>query len=107
MHALEPGEQARPGEAPLLDDPDQSAASAAAAGGFGDFEPALTQGGCDLQAYGIERTLSGLGVGWMKEEFEAIGTEKFEERGAVTDETIAVCRELQNSQNTSPEKRQA
>ena len=31
----------------------------------------------------------GIGVGWCKEEFDAIGTEPFEERGAVTDETIA------------------
>ncbi|MBV9016702.1 MAG: LLM class flavin-dependent oxidoreductase, partial [Alphaproteobacteria bacterium] len=31
----------------------------------------------------------GIGVGWCQEEFEAIGTEPFEERGAVTDETIA------------------
>jgi alkanesulfonate monooxygenase SsuD/methylene tetrahydromethanopterin reductase-like flavin-dependent oxidoreductase (luciferase family) len=31
----------------------------------------------------------GIGVGWCKEEFEAVGTEPFEERGAVTDETIA------------------
>src|SRR5881398_3491293 len=36
----------------------------------------------------------GIGVGWCKEEFEAIGAEPFDERGAVTDETIAVCREL-------------
>ena len=36
----------------------------------------------------------GIGVGWCREEFEAIGTEPFDERGAVTDETIAVCREL-------------
>ena len=39
----------------------------------------------------------GIGVGWCKEEFEAIGTEPFEERGAVTDETIAACRELWTS----------
>jgi len=36
----------------------------------------------------------GIGVGWCREEFEAIGAEPFPERGAVTDETIAVCREL-------------
>src|ERR1700694_1614741 len=36
----------------------------------------------------------GIGVGWCQEEFEAIGTEPFEERGAVTDETIAACRVL-------------
>jgi probable F420-dependent oxidoreductase len=43
----------------------------------------------------------GIGVGWCKEEFEAIGTEPFEERGAVTDETIAVCRELWTHENPS------
>src|ERR1700730_6464291 len=36
----------------------------------------------------------GIGVGWCKEEFEAIGTEPFEERGAVTDATITACRVL-------------
>jgi probable F420-dependent oxidoreductase len=43
----------------------------------------------------------GIGVGWCKEEFEAVGTEPFEERGAVTDETIAVCRELWTHENPS------
>src|ERR1700676_3063376 len=43
----------------------------------------------------------GIGVGWCKEEFEAVGTEPFEERGAVTDETIAVCRELWTNENPS------
>src|SRR5438128_9121665 len=43
----------------------------------------------------------GIGVGWCKEEFEAVGTEPFEERGAVTDETIAVCRELWSNDNPS------
>jgi probable F420-dependent oxidoreductase len=43
----------------------------------------------------------GIGVGWCKEEFEAIGAEPFEERGAVTDETIAVCRELWSNENPS------
>jgi probable F420-dependent oxidoreductase len=41
----------------------------------------------------------GIGVGWCREEFEAVGTEPFAERGAVTDETIAVCRELWTSDN--------
>ena len=41
----------------------------------------------------------GIGVGWCQEEFEAIGTEPFAERGAVTDETIAVCRELWSNEN--------
>jgi len=43
----------------------------------------------------------GIGVGWCKEEFEAIGTEPFNERGAVTDQTIAVCRELWSNENPS------
>jgi probable F420-dependent oxidoreductase len=43
----------------------------------------------------------GIGVGWCQEEFEAIGTEAFAERGAVTDETIAVCRELWSNENPS------
>ncbi|HEV2334692.1 MAG TPA: TIGR03619 family F420-dependent LLM class oxidoreductase [Stellaceae bacterium] len=43
----------------------------------------------------------GIGVGWCQEEFEAVGTEPFAERGAVTDETIAVCRELWTNENPS------
>ena len=39
------------------------------------------------------RTLLGIGVGWMKEEFDAIGV-PFEDRGRRTDEYIAVMREL-------------
>src|SRR5260370_42202408 len=41
----------------------------------------------------------GIGVGWCKEEFEAIGAQPFEERGAVTDETIAACRVLWTEQH--------
>jgi probable F420-dependent oxidoreductase len=36
----------------------------------------------------------GIGAGWMKEEFEAIGAPPFEDRGTVTDEYIGACREL-------------
>jgi probable F420-dependent oxidoreductase len=43
----------------------------------------------------------GIGVGWCREEFEAIGTEPFDERGAVTDETIAACRELWSNDDPS------
>ena len=39
------------------------------------------------------RVLLGVGVGWLKEEFDAVGS-PFEERGARTDEYIAVMREL-------------
>jgi len=45
------------------------------------------------------RLIVGAGVGWMKEEFETIRTEPFEERGKVTDEYIAAFRELWTSDN--------
>ena len=40
------------------------------------------------------RVTLGCGAGWMREEFDAIGTEPFDERGKVTDEYIEVFREL-------------
>jgi probable F420-dependent oxidoreductase len=40
------------------------------------------------------RVTLGIGAGWMKEEFEALGTPPFEQRGKVTDEYIAAFREL-------------
>ncbi|HJU20386.1 MAG TPA: TIGR03619 family F420-dependent LLM class oxidoreductase [Stellaceae bacterium] len=40
------------------------------------------------------RLVFGIGAGWMKEEFEALGLPPFAERGAVTDEYLAACREL-------------
>ncbi|MCH8998384.1 MAG: TIGR03619 family F420-dependent LLM class oxidoreductase [Proteobacteria bacterium] len=40
------------------------------------------------------RVIVGCGVGWMREEFEAIGAPPFDERGAVTDEYIRAFREL-------------
>lgn len=42
------------------------------------------------------RVLLGIGVGWLKEEFDAMGA-AFEQRGARTDEYIAVLRELWGS----------
>ena len=47
------------------------------------------------------RLTLGIGAGWCKEEFEALGTEPFPERGAVTDEYILACRELWTSDNPS------
>jgi probable F420-dependent oxidoreductase len=47
------------------------------------------------------RVIVGAGVGWMKEEFETIRTEPFEERGKVTDEYITAFRELWSSDNPS------
>ena len=40
------------------------------------------------------RLIVGVGVGWMREEFEALGLPAFEKRGAVTDEYLRVFREL-------------
>jgi len=40
------------------------------------------------------RLVVGIGAGWCGEEFEALGTDPFAERGAVTDEYINVFREL-------------
>ena len=45
------------------------------------------------------RLTVGIGAGWLKEEFEAIGAPPFAERGAVTDEYIAVFRELWTSES--------
>ena len=36
----------------------------------------------------------GIGVGWLKEEFEALDSPDFDKRGAVTDEWIAIFRQL-------------
>jgi probable F420-dependent oxidoreductase len=40
------------------------------------------------------RLTFGIGAGWMKEEFQALGLPPFPERGAVTDEYLLACREL-------------
>ncbi|MGC2524520.1 MAG: LLM class F420-dependent oxidoreductase [Stellaceae bacterium] len=40
------------------------------------------------------RLTFGIGAGWMREEFEALGTPPFAARGAVTDEYVMACREL-------------
>jgi probable F420-dependent oxidoreductase len=45
------------------------------------------------------RVIVGLGVGWMKEEFDNLGTPAFAERGRVTDEYIHAFRELWTSDN--------
>lgn len=40
------------------------------------------------------RVIVGAGVGWMKEEFEAVGAPAFAERGRVSDEYLAAMKEL-------------
>ena len=45
------------------------------------------------------RLIVGCGVGWMREEFEAIGAPPYEERGAVSDEYILAFKELWTSDN--------
>ena len=45
------------------------------------------------------RVILGLGVGWMKEEFENLRAPAYEERGRVTDEYIRAFRELWTSDN--------
>jgi probable F420-dependent oxidoreductase len=40
------------------------------------------------------RVIAGVGAGWMREEFEALGAPPFEHRGSVTDEYLAAFRTL-------------
>ena len=40
------------------------------------------------------RVTLGVGAGWLQEEFEALDSPAFEARGAVTDEWIAIFRQL-------------
>lgn len=47
------------------------------------------------------RVVVGIGVGWMREEFEALGLPPFSERGVVTDEYLQIFKELWTSQNPS------
>jgi probable F420-dependent oxidoreductase len=47
------------------------------------------------------RLVVGVGVGWMREEFEALGLPPFDERGEVTDEYIRAFKELWTSDNPS------
>ena len=47
------------------------------------------------------RLILGVGVGWMREEFEALGIPPFEERGVVTDEYIQAFKELWTSDKPS------
>jgi probable F420-dependent oxidoreductase len=50
-----------------------------------------------IDALSNGRLTVGIGAGWLKEEFEAIGAPPFAERGAVTDEYVEAFRELWTS----------
>jgi probable F420-dependent oxidoreductase len=47
-----------------------------------------------IDALSKGRLTLGIGAGWMREEFEAVGAPRFEERGAVTDEYMMACKAL-------------
>lgn len=51
------------------------------------------------------RLILGCGVGWMREEFEVLGTESFDERGAVGDDYLRVFKELWPSDDPSFESK--
>ena len=47
------------------------------------------------------RVILGAGVGWMEEEFQAMGLDTYKERGAVTDEYLQLYKELWTKENPS------
>lgn len=47
------------------------------------------------------RLIFGVGAGWMREEFDALGAPSFDERGAVTDEYLRAFKELWNAEDPS------
>jgi|TARA_B100000470_G_scaffold157315_1_gene122887 probable F420-dependent oxidoreductase len=47
------------------------------------------------------RLILGAGVGWMEEEFKAMGLDTYKERGAVTDEYLQVYKELWTKEDAS------
>src|SRR5258705_10105181 len=51
------------------------------------------------------RIILGAGVGWMKEEFEALQAPSFTDRGKVTDEYLRLMRDLWTKEPRSEERR--
>jgi probable F420-dependent oxidoreductase len=54
-----------------------------------------------LDALSNGRLIFGVGAGWMREEFEALGAPPFDERGKVTDEYLRAFKELWTSDQPS------
>ncbi len=54
----------------------------------------MSSGLASIDVLSKGRVTVGCGTGWMKEEFDALGVPPFEERGRVTDEYIAIFKEL-------------
>src|ERR1700720_4736345 len=54
-----------------------------------------------IQELSGDRMILGVGVGWMKPEFEALGVD-IKKRGAMTTETLAVLHHLWNSEDARP-----
>src|SRR4029450_8074612 len=61
--------------------------------------PLTAQMGSTLEALSGGRVILGIGVGWMEEEFDALGLDTFHQRGEVSDEYIKVFRTLWTSEN--------
>lgn len=58
----------------------------------------LAKAASTLDVLSNGRLILGVGSGWLREEFEALAV-SFEDRGAITDETIAILKELWTSDN--------
>lgn len=54
-----------------------------------------------IQELSGDRVILGVGVGWMKPEFDALGAD-IKKRGAMTNETLAVLHHLWNSEEARP-----
>ena len=52
-----------------------------------------------LDVLSVGRVILGAGVGWMEEEFQALGLDTYAQRGAVTDEYIQLFKELWTKDN--------
>ena len=56
---------------------------------------------CTLDVLSEGRVILGAGVGWMEEEFQAMGLDTYKERGAVTDEYLQIYKDLWTKDDAS------